>query len=131
MFTKAPRLLREVKETFNRDSEVTQSEIIARMGELDLLMIDEVGIQFGTDTERMILYETLDLIIELAKEFGVSSEAVLWRLLNLKIIKKSQVDKILIDPDFRNLDRNLRRGLHAEQKPEKFRNGSFPLHALA
>jgi DNA replication protein DnaC len=64
LFTKAPRLLREVKETFNRDSEVTQSEIIARMGELDLLVIDEVGIQFGTDTERMILYEILDLRYE-------------------------------------------------------------------
>ncbi len=59
-------------------------------------------------------------IIELAKEFGVSSEAVLWRLLNLKKIRKSQVDKILIDPEFRNLDRNLRRGLYAEQRPEKF-----------
>lgn len=59
-------------------------------------------------------------IIELAKEFGVSSEAILWRLLNLKIIKKSQVDKILVDPAFRNLDRNQRRGLYAEQKPEKF-----------
>lgn len=59
-------------------------------------------------------------IIELAKEFGVSSEAVLWRLLNLKIIKKSQVDRILSDPEFRNLDRNLRRALYAEQHPEKF-----------
>jgi len=33
-------------------------------------------------------------VIELAKEFGVSSEAVLWRLVNLKILKKSQVEKI-------------------------------------
>jgi XRE family transcriptional regulator, fatty acid utilization regulator len=59
-------------------------------------------------------------IIELAKEFSVSSEAVLWRLLNLKIIKKSQVDKILGDSEFRNQDRNLRRGLYAEQRLEKF-----------
>jgi len=59
-------------------------------------------------------------IIELAKEFGVSSEAVLWRLVNLKKIKKSQVEKILADPEFRNLDRDLRRGLYAEQQPEKF-----------
>lgn len=59
-------------------------------------------------------------VIELAKEFGVSSEAVLWRLVNLKRIKKSQVEKILNDPEFRNLDRNLRRGLYEEQKPEKF-----------
>ena len=59
-------------------------------------------------------------IIELAKEFGVSSEAILWRLVNLKKIKKSQVEKILADPEFRNLDRDLRRGLYAEQQPEKF-----------
>lgn len=59
-------------------------------------------------------------IIELAKEFGVSSEAVLWRLFNLNQIRKSRVEKILNDPEFRNLDRCLRRGLYAEQKPEKF-----------
>jgi len=64
LFTKTPRLLREVKDTFHRDSEITQSEIIARMGDIDLLVIDEVGIQFGTDTERMILYEILDLRYE-------------------------------------------------------------------
>ncbi len=64
LFTKTPRLLREVKDTFHRDSEISQSEIIARMGEIDLLVIDEVGIQFGTDTERMILYEILDLRYE-------------------------------------------------------------------
>mgnify|MGYP001495229180 CR=1 FL=1 len=59
-------------------------------------------------------------IIELAKAFGVSSEAVLWRLVNLKVIKKSQADKILSAPEFRNLDRNLRRGLYMEQMPDKF-----------
>ena len=64
IFTKMPRLLREVKDTFSRDSEVSQSEIITRLGEIELLVIDEVGIQFGTDTERMILYEILDLRYE-------------------------------------------------------------------
>ncbi|MBU2234102.1 MAG: XRE family transcriptional regulator [Proteobacteria bacterium] len=59
-------------------------------------------------------------IIELAKEFGVSSEAVLWRLVNLKKLKKSQVEKILGDSEFRNLDRGLRRGLYEEHQPEKF-----------
>ena len=59
-------------------------------------------------------------IIELAKEFGVSSEAVLWRLVNLKKLKKGQVEKILSDSEFRNLDRGLRRGLYEEHQPEKF-----------
>ncbi len=92
LFTKAPRLLREVKETFNRDSEVTQSEIIARMGELDLLVIDEVGIQFGTDTERMILYEILDLRYEAMRPVILTTNITdlksLERLLGARIIDR-------------------------------------------
>jgi len=59
-------------------------------------------------------------IIELAKEFDVSSEAVLWRLVNLRKLKRGQVEKILGDSEFRNLDRGMRRGLYEEQPPEKF-----------
>jgi len=59
-------------------------------------------------------------IIELAKDFGVSSEAILWRLVNLDRLKKSQVQKILGDPDFRDVDRTRRRSLYSEGKPSKF-----------
>ncbi len=59
-------------------------------------------------------------IIELAKGFGVSSEAILWRLVNLDRLKKSQVQKILDDPDFRDMDRTRRRSLYSEGKPSKF-----------
>jgi len=57
-------------------------------------------------------------IIELAKDFGVSSEAILWRLVNLKRLPRTKVQKILGDPKFRNLDRTMRRGLY--EKPTKF-----------
>ena len=59
-------------------------------------------------------------IIELAKDFGVSSEAILWRLVNLGRLKKSQVQKILDDSDFRDVDRIRRRSLYSEGKPSKF-----------
>jgi Zn-dependent peptidase ImmA (M78 family) len=59
-------------------------------------------------------------IIELAKDFGVSTEAVLWRLVNLKKLTQTQAKKILAGPDFRNLDRTMRKGLYKEQKPLKF-----------
>ena len=59
-------------------------------------------------------------IIELAKEFGVSSEAVLWRLVNLKIIKKTVAQKVLDNPNFRDLDRDMRQGLYSQEKPSKF-----------
>jgi len=59
-------------------------------------------------------------IIELAKDFGVSTEAILWRLVNLKKIKRPQVLKILDDSNFRDLDRTLRKELHVEYTPSRF-----------
>jgi hypothetical protein len=59
-------------------------------------------------------------IIELAKHFGVSTEAILWRLVNLKILKKTQAQKALDNPDFRDLDRNRRRRLFKSDRPSKF-----------
>jgi Zn-dependent peptidase ImmA (M78 family)/transcriptional regulator with XRE-family HTH domain len=59
-------------------------------------------------------------IIELAKEFGVSTEAILWRLVNLNIIEKSIVDQTLGDSRFRGIDRELRKGLYFENIPPKY-----------
>ena len=59
-------------------------------------------------------------IIELAKDFGVSTEAILWRLVNLKILKKAQAQKALDNPQFRDLDRKMRRKLFYSDKPSKF-----------
>jgi len=63
-------LIIQLPKYFPRDAEITQSEIIRRLGGLDLLVIDEVGIQFGTDTERMILYEILDLRYDAMRPAG-------------------------------------------------------------
>jgi Zn-dependent peptidase ImmA (M78 family)/transcriptional regulator with XRE-family HTH domain len=72
--------------------------------------------------KEIVVTEALKLvdIIEVAKEFGVSSEAVLWRLVNLGKLKKGQVEKILVNPEFRDLDHDLRRGLYGEHQPNKF-----------
>ena len=59
-------------------------------------------------------------IIEVAKDFGVSTEAVLWRLVNLKILKKVQAQKVLDNPEFRDLDHNMRRKLYNKDRPSKF-----------
>lgn len=59
-------------------------------------------------------------IIELAKEFGVSTEAILWRLVNLKVIKRPLASKVLETPNFRDLDRDMRQGLYSIERPPKF-----------
>ncbi|HOO45700.1 MAG TPA: XRE family transcriptional regulator [Deltaproteobacteria bacterium] len=59
-------------------------------------------------------------VVELAKDFGVSSEVVLWRLMGINVLNRSQVQKILSDPDFRDMDKKLREGLYQENPPTRF-----------
>ena len=58
--------------------------------------------------------------IEIAKEFGISTEAVLWRLVNLNTLKKEAVIKILSDKSFRETDKRLRRELYPDSQHGKF-----------
>ena len=61
LFVKMPTMLREIKDTFsNKNADESHSQIITHMVSCDLLVIDEIGVQFGTDTERMIIYDILD-----------------------------------------------------------------------
>ena len=59
-------------------------------------------------------------IIELAKDFGVSTEAVLWRLVNLNVLRKEKVSEIIDNPERRSVDRAMRRPLYSQLTPSKF-----------
>jgi len=58
-------------------------------------------------------------IIELAKDFGVSIDAILWRLVNLEVLKKEYVKKVLDDQEVRKLDQARRKGLYDKKRPAK------------
>jgi len=60
LFVSVMQAIRRVKDTYRRDSEKTESEAIAAFNLPDLLIIDEVGVQFGSDTEKMILFEIIN-----------------------------------------------------------------------
>ena len=53
-------LVRMVRETWRRDSETSESELLARLQNVPLLVIDEIGMQYGTDGERAIVFDVLD-----------------------------------------------------------------------
>lgn len=53
-------LIRSVRDTWRRDSDVSEREVLRQMGDLELLVIDEVGVQYGTDGEQTILFEVMD-----------------------------------------------------------------------
>lgn len=60
IYAKAFDVLREVKDTYNKFCKYTFSDIQEKYTKTDLLVIDEVGVQFGSDTEKQILFEIIN-----------------------------------------------------------------------
>lgn len=53
-------LIREIRQTWRRDSEHSELQVLGTFGSMDLLVIDEVGVQYGTEGEQTILFDVLD-----------------------------------------------------------------------
>lgn len=58
--TTSMRIIRKVKSTWDRNAEMTEEDVIRVYCQKDLLIIDEVGVQFGTDAEKIILFEIIN-----------------------------------------------------------------------
>lgn len=54
-------LIRMVRNTWRKDSERSEGQVLAMLAGVDLLVIDEVGVQYGTDGEQTVLFEVLDM----------------------------------------------------------------------
>jgi len=60
LFLSVMQAVRRVKQTYNRDSEETEAEAISFFFRPDLLILDEVGVQFGSETEKLVLFEIIN-----------------------------------------------------------------------
>lgn len=60
VFAGVAAAVRRVKETYRRDSQQSEQQAIEAFIEPDLLILDEVGVQFGSETEKFILFEILN-----------------------------------------------------------------------
>lgn len=58
-FTTVRQMLRDVRSTWNRGALESESEAIDRYVNLDLLILDEVGVQVGSDSEMFTLFDVL------------------------------------------------------------------------
>lgn len=54
-------VIRAVRETWRKDSERSERQVLQHFASLDLLVIDEVGVQYGTEGEQTVLFDVLDL----------------------------------------------------------------------
>lgn len=60
LFTTVLSAIRHVKETYRRDSERSESDAIGDLLEPDLLILDEIGVQIGSEHEKMVLFEIIN-----------------------------------------------------------------------
>ena len=60
LHTTVTRMMREVKESWGKSSEKTEREVVNSFINPDLLIIDEVGIQFGTTAEQVIFMDIIN-----------------------------------------------------------------------
>ncbi|VVD74771.1 ATP-binding protein [Pandoraea commovens] len=60
LFTTVMRAVRRVKDTWTRGSTESESAAVAALSFPDLLVLDEIGVQFGSETEKLILFDVLN-----------------------------------------------------------------------
>lgn len=61
LFVSASEMLRQIKSTYRKDSERTERQAMNEFVQVpDLLIVDEIGVQFGSDTEKLLMFEVLN-----------------------------------------------------------------------
>ncbi|ASX25795.1 ATP-binding protein [Candidatus Williamhamiltonella defendens] len=67
LLTDALQMIRAVKNTWSKTAEKTETRVIQDYVRPDLLILDEVGVQFGTEAEKIILFDILNARYEQLK----------------------------------------------------------------
>lgn len=60
VFDTVSDLLRAIKETYRKDSPFSERDVIGRYVGCDLLVVDELGVQVGSEHEKLLLFEVLN-----------------------------------------------------------------------
>lgn len=60
MYLNALDAIRLVRSTWRRDSERTESSVMDDLATVDLLVLDEVGAQYGTEGEQVIMFDIIN-----------------------------------------------------------------------
>lgn len=60
LFLTAYRAVGRVKDCWRRGSEYTEEQTLKHFLAPDLLILDEIGVQFGSDTERLMLFNIIN-----------------------------------------------------------------------
>jgi DNA replication protein DnaC len=60
LYTSAIDAVRMIRDTWRRDSPKTESQVLEALSSVGLLILDEVGVQYGTEAEQVSLFDIID-----------------------------------------------------------------------
>lgn len=60
MYTSAIDAVRMIRNTWRRDSDKTETQVLNELAGVHLLILDEVGVQYGTEAEQVSLFDIID-----------------------------------------------------------------------
>lgn len=60
MYVTCMGMIRAIRGTWRKDSESSESEVLKTLCTVPLLVLDEIGVQYGTDGEQTIIFDVLD-----------------------------------------------------------------------
>lgn len=60
LYTSAIDAVRMIRDTWDRKSEQTETQVLKMLASIDLLILDEVGVQYGTEAEQVNLFDIID-----------------------------------------------------------------------
>lgn len=66
-FITVQRMMRKLKDCMRKDAEESESEVMRILEDFDLLILDEVGVQFGSEYEKNSMFDILNARYEKRK----------------------------------------------------------------
>ena len=59
-FSRAVKVVRRIRDSWRKESSETEEQAIMRFVSPDLLIMDEVGVQYGTEAEQLLIFEVMN-----------------------------------------------------------------------
>lgn len=87
LYTSAIDAVRMIRDTWKRDSVKTESQVLDMLASIDLLILDEIGVQYGTEAEQVSLFDIID------KRYRDLKPTILLTNLNAKGMKEFLGDR--------------------------------------
>jgi DNA replication protein DnaC len=60
LYVTVPDMIRSIRSTWRKDSPQSEEKVLEAFAAIDLLILDEVGVQHGTESEQVTLFEVIN-----------------------------------------------------------------------